>query len=130
MVKNWVHFPDIVQPIHYELKLIPNLDERKTIYWGEIEITFEVKTNTNQITLHSSGHKIVTVLLKIIGTNRNQYVSYELKPVEKWLIITTQEQLVTHTIYQLKIVFDGHFSTVPFGFFLQTFVLETKTYQV
>jgi len=54
--ENSKFLPTTVRPIHYALTLTPDLDKRK--FYGEIDITVEVKKPTKQIKMHQKNLEI------------------------------------------------------------------------
>lgn len=113
-----------VIPVHYNLKVVPNLFGNFT-YSGQVVITLQLRTTTKQITLHSFNLVISSVH---VSQNMKKLDSnYTLSSNDQLLIIQTQQKMFRSKNVSLNITFLGYLNDDMIGFYRSSYQVGNTT---
>lgn len=88
-----LHLPQDVQPIHYDLTLMPNLETGQ--FNGIVNVTLEIRSARNNLMLHSKHLNIDTVDLMYVNRSVSVVVqNVEDRPMDEMIKIVTKDVLV------------------------------------
>lgn len=113
---------ELVEPIAYELRIVPDLE--KFTFNGKVEITVMVILSTSKIELHSKGLKIIS--LKLVRGTRPVSQKYTLDETNDLLVIETVEKLSYNTDYTIVIEFEGTLNDNMKGFYRSSYTVNGK----
>lgn len=93
-----LHLPEDVEPIHYDLTLMPNLETGE--FKGKVNITLEIRSARNNLMLHSKNLSIDTVELTYVNKSVSVEVqNVEDRPIDEMIKIVTKDILPVGTYY-------------------------------
>ncbi|XP_072372444.1 leucyl-cystinyl aminopeptidase [Scyliorhinus torazame] len=120
-----MRLPNAVVPVHYDLTLHPNLTTLN--FAGSVQISLLVKEDTNNITLHSSGLKIVKATLtpKVSSQPKDVQILEYLQ--HQQIAIKVNPMLLKGDTYILNLEYSGNLSDGFSGFYKSCYQDKNKT---
>lgn len=124
---DWRNFrlPLYVNPLHYDLALMPEMEADR--YTGNVTISINLEEQTKHLWLHLRETKITEkpLLMKSSGEPITLQRCFEYKPQE-YVVIEAAEELLPNT-YLLTMKFQGHLNGSLVGFYRTTYIENGMT---
>ncbi|XP_063992148.1 uncharacterized protein LOC135170322 [Diachasmimorpha longicaudata] len=113
--------PTDVVPVSYTIKLEPDFDSGNFTFTGVSEITINVLTKTDKITLHASNLTIAKSELRNAANVLIETKCNPLNPTNDFLIINLTQVIAPGT-YKLKLEYEGKLNDDLKGFYRSSYV--------
>lgn len=119
--------PDNVAPIHYNIKLIPYIEEGNFTFDGESNITIRIRKPTQNLSLHAVNLTIDEAATKLVDSvgNIHEPAAYNYNDVTEILVIEFDNDL-SSGVYVLSMKFVGILTDDEkiFGFYRTFYLTE------
>ncbi|XP_067885842.1 leucyl-cystinyl aminopeptidase [Heterodontus francisci] len=120
-----LRLPNAVVPMHYDLALHPNLTTMT--FTGSVQISLQVKENTNNITLHSFGLKITKTTITPEASSQPKDVQVLEYPPHQQIAIKVNPILLKGEKYVLNLEYSANLSDGFSGFYKSSYQDKNKT---
>lgn len=129
--------PTSMRPVEYKIKILPFITEDNFTFAGEVWVKLDVKSSTNNVTIHIHELDILDYSIKVMGIDeklgmskgrqlqvgqviseaRNQFVVF----------ILNNEQFVSSTKYELYIKYGGRLNNNMRGLYRSSYTTQNVT---
>lgn len=129
--------PTSMRPVEYKIKILPFITEDNFTFAGEVWVKLDVKSSTNNVTIHIHELDILDYSIKVMGIDetlgmskgrqlqvgqviseaRNQFVVF----------ILDNEQFVSSTKYELYIKYSGRLNNNMRGLYRSSYTTQNVT---
>lgn len=129
--------PTSMRPVEYKIKILPFITEDNFTFAGEVWVKLDVKSSTNNVTIHINELDILDYSIKVMGIDetlgmskgrqlqvgqviseaRNQFVVF----------ILDNEQFVSSTKYELYIKYSGRLNNNMRGLYRSSYTTQNVT---
>lgn len=113
--------PTHVKPVHYEITIMPDLEN--FTFDGLVKIEVEVQEETNNITLHVNELE-VTYLVLVTTSNQDLEPSSLTNDTEKHFLIVNFEEKLAIGTYYINAIYNGLVNDGTTGFYRASYVDE------
>ncbi|XP_039289977.1 puromycin-sensitive aminopeptidase-like protein isoform X2 [Nilaparvata lugens] len=132
--ENRYRLPDVIKPLGYDLKIVPELDNNNFSFTGDLTIrinilntTDEIVLNSHQLHFHKSSINITLDDSPIGQVYRIDLANLTFDPFYQQAIIKTIQPLRQGIEYHLKIKYEGVLTTRMLGFYRSWYYLGNET---
>lgn len=117
--------PENVVPVHYDVKLIPHIEEGNLTFDGESSTIVEIRQRaTRELKLHILDLTIDKTATTLIGSNDSYTpTSHKYDSVTQILTLIFDNELLPD-VYTLRMKFAGVLNDIPYGFYVTSYINE------
>ncbi|PSN47508.1 hypothetical protein C0J52_02250 [Blattella germanica] len=109
--------PKYAIPLTYNISMKPDLEEFS--FEGRVSIEVEIQENTKRITMHS--YKLNIQEVKVSGSNGTINNNFDINEKHQFLIISSENELVSGQKCVIDIIFNGTLSDDMQGFYRSSY---------
>ncbi|XP_020287755.1 thyrotropin-releasing hormone-degrading ectoenzyme-like [Pseudomyrmex gracilis] len=116
--------PENVAPVHYDIKLIPYIEEGNFTFDGESSIVVEIRRTTRELKLHIVWLTIDETATTLISNNDSYTPTNHTYCSMTQMLTLTFDNELSPGVYTLRMKFAGVLKNTPYGFYVTSYINE------